>query len=99
MLVLSAACAFGQQDDSRSSPAALDGSQNNCCVNEPPPLLLLAQTSEPETSKPHEEPAGQPDQTVLPNSKAQPKRILGIMPNYRAVSADDPAAGHAQTGI
>jgi hypothetical protein len=29
----------------------------------------------------------QPVQPVIPPSKQQPKRILGIMPNYRAVSA------------
>jgi hypothetical protein len=32
-------------------------------------------------------PAGKPAEPAIPASKQQPKRILGIMPNYRAVSA------------
>jgi len=32
-------------------------------------------------------PNGQPAQKAAPASKQQPKRILGVMPNYRAVSA------------
>jgi hypothetical protein len=37
-------------------------------------------------------PDSAPDQTAVPISKTQPKRILGIMPNYRAVSAGAIAA-------
>jgi hypothetical protein len=34
-------------------------------------------------------PSGTPARAVIPLSKRQPKRILGVMPNYRAVSAGE----------
>src|SRR5579872_589862 len=58
-LILPAACALAQQDDS-------------------PPAQVEAQSGA--SSQPPAHPA-------IPASKQQPKRILGIMPNYRAVSA------------
>jgi hypothetical protein len=42
----------------------------------------------PDAPQPQEQPANTgPDQKPVPASKQQPKRILGLMPNYRAVSA------------
>ncbi|HET6179310.1 MAG TPA: hypothetical protein VFE61_20445 [Candidatus Sulfotelmatobacter sp.] len=42
----------------------------------------------PQTSAPAPAPSGDPAQAV-PTSKQQPKRIMGIMPNFRAVSAGE----------
>lgn len=54
------------------------------------PLISRAQQSPSPADPPRTEtqtPSGTPPTPVIPESKQQPKRILGIMPNYRAVSA------------
>jgi hypothetical protein len=85
---LSAACAFAQQDDSRLTPAPAESPPGICCVTESqPPPSLLAQAGDPGASNEPSESGAQPAQAAIPASKEQPKRILGIMPNYRAVSA------------
>lgn len=45
-----------------------------------------AQTA-PAASSPLKPPDADPNKPAVPGSKEQPKRILGLMPNYRAVSA------------
>jgi len=47
-----------------------------------------AQEQKPPAADPAAKP-GQVQQAIIPLSKQQPKRILGIMPNYRAVSAGE----------
>jgi hypothetical protein len=59
--------------------------------------VCLAQSEAPAPAQPESPPAAQPGtsappdantaQQATPASKQQPKRILGVMPNYRAVSA------------
>ncbi len=64
------------------------------------PASLLAQTSEVPATAPSTVPSSTPQSTnppkaaeipaaPIPVSKQQPKRILGLMPNYRAVSAGE----------
>jgi hypothetical protein len=79
-LVLSAACGFAQQGDSSSNPPAPESSQPADPPSARPnaPHLPDAPT-----------PSGTPVKAVIPASKQQPKRILGVMPNYRAVSAGE----------
>lgn len=74
VLSLFATCSFAQQSDS-SAPTA------------------QSQTAPTDSSDVHKQ-AGKPGAAQLPDapapvpkSKQQPKRILGLMPNYRAVSA------------
>lgn len=70
-LILSAACGVAQQGDSPSAPPATPSQTNG----------------DGTLSQPGTPPAVRPVQPEIPVSKQQPKRILGIMPNYRAVSA------------
>jgi hypothetical protein len=88
VFTLSAACAFAQRDDSRLTSAPAESPQGTCCVTESqPPPLLLAQAGDPGASNEPSESRAEPAEAAVPASKLQPKRILGIMPNYRAVSA------------
>lgn len=79
------ACAWAQESD--VPPSSVPGS-------------WIAQAGSSGTQNPAETPPGQPGvpsqpnasnpspaQPAVPLSKQQPKRILGVMPNYRAVSA------------
>ena len=59
---------------------------------EPAPPASESAQIQPETAPPAQPdspapPVGQPAQRATPASQQQPKRILGVMPNYRAVSA------------
>ena len=79
VFTLAAACAFAQQDDSRSANAPATESEQPS---------LLAQNGDQPGAPDDLRPLGtQPAQAAIPGSKMQPKRILGVMPNYRAVSA------------
>lgn len=51
-----------------------------------PPAAASGQPASTSTTKP-KQPSEAPADVGAPPSKQQPKRILGIMPNYRAVSA------------
>ena len=74
ILVLSVTCCFAQQD---SAPATKP--VPNQTSNPPQPQSgVVTLPNAPSTTKANKE---------VPLSKRQPKRILGIMPNYRAVSA------------
>ncbi len=90
-LVLLAACpyAFGREDASYSAPLALSESNKSASINTQNPQ----EGPQPDQSgtwgvasnpKPAATELAKPD-APLPNQ--QPKRILGIMPNFRAVSA------------
>jgi len=52
-----------------------------------PSTLLYPQTTQPTTSAQASQVSNNPD-AVSPNGTQQTKRILGIMPNFRSVSAD-----------
>ena len=81
LLFLSTACAFAQQVDTPATPAA-------------PPAVTHSAAGDAQ-SGPGTPASGLPDapshsaaeQSATPASKQQPKRILGVMPNFRAVSA------------
>ncbi|MCC6345084.1 MAG: hypothetical protein IT166_22985 [Bryobacterales bacterium] len=67
-----AACAFAQDSDPPAEPAATEDSTQS------------GETASPASRPTDGEAAIRP---AIPASKTQPKRILGLMPNYRAVSA------------
>ena len=72
-LVLSAACALAQQTDLPLIASA-----------------VAADDAQNASSTTQADNQGQsPSHNAVPASKQQPKRILGIMPNYRAVSAGE----------
>ena len=64
------------------TPAPAESSQDSQPLPE-----LLAQNADPGAPNAPGSSEAQPAQPATPASKMQPKRILGIMPNYRAVSA------------
>ena len=79
-------CAFSQQDNSPSTSAPLPEATQSSPADSPPtpetPPVKQADTPTAVTpSGDSSTPQG------VPPSKQQPKRILGIMPNFRAVSA------------
>jgi hypothetical protein len=77
LIFLSAAVAFAQQEG--SAPAAPE-------THAAAELVARAdEAAEPDQAAPASPPASTP--APPPASKMQPKRILGLMPNYRAVSA------------
>jgi hypothetical protein len=85
VLILSTACAFAQQSDSPLPPAkpqegdqSVSGDSQTQTLS--PPALAGSSSSPTAASQSGAEPA-------VPASKQQPKRILGVMPNFRAVSA------------
>lgn len=96
-LIVTAASAFAQQGN---SPSALPAAPTPQSVSTN--TQNLAETSLPDQSGTADLPNA-PDHIsappATPTSKQQPKRILGIMPNYRAVSAGaippPPTAGEA----
>ena len=71
LLVLLASASSGQQNPPQSNPSP-----------EAQPAPSAAQSQRGTTST-----SGGAAQSSVPISKQQPKRILGVMPNYRAVSA------------
>jgi hypothetical protein len=85
-LILSTALALAQQGDSSSTPAAPPASTQPVpgdAESRPrtPPTAPVSASGLPDA------PSQSSAQPASPASKQQPKRILGIMPNYRAVSA------------
>ena len=76
------ACSFAQQGQSPSTLSiATEASQFASSEAQNPPAR--PQATQPD--KPGQ--SDQPSAPATPDSKQQPKRILGVMPNYRAVSA------------
>jgi len=88
-LILSAVCTSAQQDDSRSTPLTPPESAKpaspDAQTRQENPQPAQSDTSAV-ASNPNQSSA-KPVDTAIPLSKQQPKRILGVMPNYRAVSA------------
>jgi hypothetical protein len=88
-LILSAFCAFAQQVDSQTTPSASPETTTLASVNTQP------QPANPPAAEPGasgvnsspNQPSVKPVEQAVPPSKQQPKRILGVMPNYRAVTA------------
>lgn len=74
-----AVCSLAQQDNSRAfvAQAGIPGSSSSS-VGGAQPDGSVAEPARPVVL---------PDKPVPPPSKVQPKRILGLMPNYRAVTA------------
>jgi hypothetical protein len=82
-------CGFAQQGDSSAA------SSQSSKASQPAPSKNQTQPGTPKAAQ--ADPAdlpdapshanGQPAYQATPTSKQQPKRILGLMPNYRAVSA------------
>lgn len=88
VLILSAASAAAQQGNSPSTPvtpseSSQPGLRSKESQSGPPPAQPV--TSGPPTGA--SQSGAQPAHAAVPASKQQPKRILGVMPNYRAVSA------------
>lgn len=86
VLILSTACAFAQQGDSRSTPtgtpeATQPTSGDSESRTKTPLPAQVGASGLPNT------PSQSSAQPEVPASKQQPKRILGVMPNFRAVSA------------
>ena len=86
VLVCSTACAFAQQGNSPSTPAgkpeaAESASGDSQSRPATPPPAQAGTSGQPNASS---QSGAQPE---IPASKQQPKRILGVMPNFRAVSA------------
>jgi hypothetical protein len=88
--ILFAACAYTQQVDSQSTPAAPPSESNKPTSadtqNLPENPSPVQSDASGATSGPNQSGAKATNQEI-PLSKQQPKRILGVMPNYRAVSA------------
>jgi len=83
-----AGCTSAQQIDSQAAPSTPPESNNSSSVNtqsQPgnPPSGASGVTSGPSQS------SVKPADQAIPPSKQQPKRILGMMPNFRAVSAGE----------
>lgn len=88
-LILSAACALAQQGNSpstRATPPEPAQPSSGGQKGEPgtPPPAQPGTSGSPVATHPS---GGKQAPPPIPVSKQQPKRILGIMPNYRAVSA------------
>ena len=74
-LILSISDALARQDASSATAPALSEPADSASSDDP---------QNPAATSPQ---AQSPAQSTVPTSKQQPKRILGVMPNYRAVSA------------
>jgi hypothetical protein len=81
LLIFTAACAFAQQSDSSApvvtTPSASDTTQSPPATSPPVAATSPALPDAPSQAR---------EQAPLDPAKQQPKRILGIMPNFRAVS-------------
>ena len=85
---MSSACALAQQGSLDSTLAAPPQSaQPRSGGDQGQPRAPDAQPAAPGQANTPEQSGPGPAQSAVPASKQQPKRILGIMPNYRAVSA------------
>lgn len=82
-LFLACATASAQQSDSPAQASPQSSQPAGQSTNPAMPQSGAAQLPNAPT------PSGTPATAVIPPSKRQPKRILGVMPNYRAVSAGE----------
>ena len=85
VLSLSAACAFAQQDGSSSPPPAPPEAAQPASQDSPGPAATPLPAASNSSTLP-DAPSHPAEQPATPASKQQPKRILGVMPNFRAVS-------------
>ena len=85
VLIWSTACAFAQQSDSPSTlaapPQARQSASGDSQNQETPPPAPAGTSSPPNAA------SQSGAQAAVPASKQQPKRLLGLMPNFRAVRA------------
>jgi len=81
-LIFWAVAGFSQQSDSPGHTASPRSGESTSTSSANPQSQASKLPNAPT-------PAGTPTQAVIPPSKREPKRILGIMPNYRAVSAGE----------
>ena len=79
-----AVCAFAQPGDVGSTRVPPESAQWTDDSSESQPPDQPGASGAPSVPS---QPGAQPSPAAIPASKQQPKRILGIMPNYRAVSA------------
>ena len=87
-LILPAACALAQQGNSPSTLAApKEAAQPSSSGQESQPETPPAQPGTSGSPTATRQSGANQAQPPIPVSKQQPKRILGVMPNYRAVSA------------
>jgi hypothetical protein len=86
-LLLAVACASAQQGDLQSAPPALPDRAASLDAQKPPENAPSAESSTAAEATGPNESSAKPAGPVTPLSKEQPKRILGVMPNFRAVSA------------
>jgi hypothetical protein len=89
VLVFSAVCTFGQ---TTNPPAATTEQAEDIKAESSGPMDAQAQPAAPAATQPvpsttSSTASTSATQQPIPLSKQQPKRILGVMPNYRAVSA------------
>ena len=82
-LALPAVCAHAQQNGSPAASVGLESGEFVCLEEQSQQNPQPAPTGAGDQSKPDAKPG---EHTVDP-SKQQPKRILGVIPNFRAVSA------------
>jgi hypothetical protein len=85
VLALCAVGALSQQNDAGTTPAAPATPAQS--VGNTPPATAAPRDTPAESSKLPNAPAVEDGQPAIPISRQQPKRILGVMPNFRAVSA------------
>ena len=85
VLVLSSIGAFGQQSDAgtTASPSTTPAQS----VSKAPSAPTAAQETPAGDGSLPNAPSGEGAPATIPVSRQQPKRILGVMPNFRAVSA------------
>jgi hypothetical protein len=88
-LLLATACASAQQGGLQSAPPAPPESTNPASLDtqRPPENPQAAQSGTSGAASGPNESSVKPADPVTQPSKEQPKRILGVMPNFRAVSA------------
>jgi hypothetical protein len=86
VLFLAAACAIAQQGDPSSTPAGQPQATKPASGDTPRQPGTSPPDSSGTPSLP-DAPSPSKAQSEVPPEKQQPKRILGVMPNFRAVSA------------
>jgi hypothetical protein len=85
LLILSTAVALAQQAEPSSSSTAPTTSPQSTAPEATEQKTALAPAADP--SNLPDAPSKTSAEMIVPASKQQPKRILGVMPNFRAVSA------------
>ena len=91
--MLPASCAYARQAtpnaDLPAAPEPKEGAVGNAAAQQGQQPAASAPSSSPSDAKQSE---AKPADQSIPPSQTQPKRILGVMPNFRAVSAGETPA-------